>query len=115
VAAAVALLGIAFYALLLPGHLTSQFNAQLFKAEFGISAQAMCRADASGPSVPGAPDTSCPLCKGLAAFHLAVMPAAQAELAAPPAVTASYDQLRDDLAGTFVAAPRNRGPPSLPA
>jgi hypothetical protein len=114
VAAAVALLGVAFYALLLPWHLTSQFERHLFAAEFGISAQAMCRADASGQSVPGAPAESCPICKGLAAFHFAIAPAAQAELAAPPAITASYDQLRDDLAGTFVAAPRNRGPP-LPA
>ena len=32
IAAALALLGVAFYALLLPGHLTSQFNAQLYKA-----------------------------------------------------------------------------------
>jgi hypothetical protein len=115
VAAAFALLGIAFYALLLPGHLTSQFNAQLFKAEFGGFAQTICSVEASGPDVPGAPDTNCPLCKGLAAFHLAIVPAPQAELTAPPAVTESYDELREDVAGTRVASPRNRGPPSLPA
>ena len=42
IAAALALLGVAFYALLLPGHLTSQFNAQLYKADVGMFADAMC-------------------------------------------------------------------------
>jgi hypothetical protein len=111
VAAAVALLGVAFYALLLPWHLTSQFEAQLFKAEFGISAQAMCRADAPGQSVPGAPATSCPICKGLAAFHLAIAPAAQPELLAPPAISISFAYVREDLTGARVLNPRNRGPP----
>lgn len=114
VTAALALLGVALYALLLPGHLTSQFNAQVFAAELGISAQAICRADGDR-SVPGAPATNCPLCKGLAAFHLAIAPAAHSELAPPPALTASYAPLREDLTGTRVLAPRNRGPPSLPA
>ena len=114
VAAAVALLGTAFYALLLPWHLTSQFERHLFAAEFGISAQAMCRADASGPSVPGAPAESCPICKGLAAFHFAIAPAAQPELLSPPADSISFAYAREDLAGERVLNPRNRGPP-LPA
>jgi hypothetical protein len=111
VTAAVALLSVAFYALLLPWHLTSQFARQLFAADFGISAQAMCSADASGRSVPGAPDSSCPICKGLAAFHFAIAPAAQAELAPPPAVAVSFAHAREDLAGARLPHPRNRGPP----
>ena len=114
VAAAVALLSVAFYALLLPGHLTSQFERQLFAADFGISAEAMCRADAPGQGVPGAPDSSCPICKGLAAYHFAIAPAAQAELAPPPAFAVSFAHARENLTGSGVAAPRNRGPP-LPA
>jgi hypothetical protein len=114
VAAALALLSVAFYALLLPWHLTSQFERQLFAADFGISAQAMCSADASGQSIPGAPDSSCPICKGVAAFHFAIAPAAQAELAPPPAIAVSFAHAREDLAGARLSNPRNRGPP-LPA
>jgi hypothetical protein len=114
VAAAVALLSVAFYALLLPWHLTSQFERQLFTADFGISAQAMCSADASGRSVPGVPDSSCPICKGIAAFHFAIAPAAQAELTPPPAIAVSFAHAREDLAGARPTNPRNRGPP-LPA
>jgi hypothetical protein len=113
-AAAIALLGVAFYTLLLPWHLTSQFAAQLFAAEFGISADAMCRADPNDRSVPGAPATSCPICKTLAAFHFAIAPAAQAELAAPPTIAVSFAYEREDATGASVANPRNRGPP-LPA
>ena len=67
IGAALALLGVAFYALLLPGHLTSQFNAQLYKAEVGMFADAMCQSgDEGGKPMPA---TSCPICKGLAAFQ----------------------------------------------
>jgi hypothetical protein len=113
-AAAIALLGVAFYTLLLPWHLTSQFAAQLFAAEFGISADAMCRANPHDRSVPGAPATSCPICKGLASFDLAVAPPAQAELPAPPIAAAAVAYVRAHIAGAGVANPRNRGPP-LPA
>ena len=60
VAAALALLGVALYTLLLPWHLTSQFTVGLFEAEFGPVAQVMCGKSADGvnPSLPGSPATS---------------------------------------------------------
>jgi hypothetical protein len=119
-AAAFALAGIAFYALLLPWHLTSQFDAQLFKAqfaaefgtEFGALAQTMCTGSGSGaPTEPGAPASSCPICKGLAAFHIAIAPADQPAVAAPEAIALAFDHAREDLTGARTQTPRNRGPP----
>jgi hypothetical protein len=116
VAAGVALLGIAFYALLLPWHLTSQFALGLYEAEFGPLAAVMCGKSVDGvnPSLPGAPATSCPICKGLAAFQLTLAP--------PPPVVAlpalAHAQFvpgaSDDAAGAALPTPRSRGPP-LPA
>lgn len=114
VAAALALLGIAFYTLLLPWHLTSQFAAQLYRADVGIFADAMCTSNGGDRSDPAAPKTSCPICKGLAAFQLAVAPAAAIALPAAPAGTPLLAVVRDDVAGAAVPAPRSRGPP-LPA
>jgi hypothetical protein len=110
VAAVLALLGLAFYTLLVPWHLTSQFQLRLFEAEFGTFASTLC---GSGPVDPGAPKTNCPICKGLAAFHLAVeaapLPALPARFAGTPQLT----RTRDDVAGAAIITPRSRGPPLL--
>jgi len=114
-AAAFALLGIAFYSLLLPWHLTSQFAARLFQAEFGNLAGALCSstpATAENPATPGAPATSCPICKGLASFHLALEPAAPAALPLPEIGETFYASARDDAAGAPTLTPRSRGPPA---
>jgi hypothetical protein len=116
VAAALALLGVAFYTLLLPWHLTSQFTVGLFEAEFGPVAQVMCGKSADGvnPSLPGSPATSCPICKGLAAFQLTLAPAPPA-VALPAMVQAQFAAVAtDDVAGAALPTPRSRGPP-LPA
>jgi hypothetical protein len=116
IAAALALLGVTFYALLLPWHLTSQFALGLYEAEFGPLAAVICGKSVEGvnPSLPVAPATSCPICKGLAAFQLTLAPA-------PPAVALpalAHVQLvpaeSDDVAGAALPTPRSRGPP-LPA
>jgi hypothetical protein len=116
-AAAIALLGIAFYTLLLPWHLTSQLQRQLLTAGFGADRDIICQSgEADGVAKPpGAPATSCPICKGLAAFQLALIPA-------PPVVFPPRDvhvslarHVADDGANAFHIAPRNRGPPSFPA
>jgi hypothetical protein len=113
IAAALALLGVALYAYLLPGHLASQFAAQLRVADLGIfaSAGAMCTSDSSDPA---SPDTSCPICKGLASFHMAMAPPATAELPVPPHAAAILAVSREDVAGLALIKPRSRGPP-LPA
>lgn len=109
IAAALALLGVAFYALLLPGHLTSQFNAQLYKADVGMFADAMCLSGDQG-SKP-MPATSCPICKGLAAFQMAMVPPELAALPVMPHASAIIAALRDDVARASIPPPRSRGPP----
>ncbi len=109
-AAALALLGVAFYVLLLPWHLTSQFAAQIHRADLGIFADAMCTSDGA----PAAPATSCPICKGLAAFQLAMAAPEAATLAVMPHATPVLIIARDDVAGSDLPTPRSRGPP-LPA
>ncbi|CAN1723576.1 DUF2946 domain-containing protein [Hyphomicrobium sp. 1Nfss2.1] len=114
-AGAFALLGLTFYALLLPLHLTSQFDRQLFAAEFGTAADTICNAEGehrTGSTQPGAPASSCPICKGLAAFQLALTPAPS--VVVPPAhihariALASYE----DVAGATAVPARSRGPPT---
>ncbi len=109
VSAALALLGVAFYALLLPWHLTSQYTTNLYKLEIGELAGAICLSDGSSPAMPS---TSCPICKGLAAFHLAV--ASPATLLPPPPLDAGRMRiaLREDVADASLPSQRNRGPPS---
>jgi hypothetical protein len=108
VAAAVALAALAFYALLLPWHLTSQFAARLFAAEFGTLASSIC---GSGPVDPSAPSNGCPICKGLAAFQLVLEPAPAAPLPAHFAGTPELVHTRDDAVGAASPVPRSRGPP----
>jgi hypothetical protein len=110
-AAALALLGVAFYALLLPWHLTSQFSQQLHKADVGMFADAMCTPDGSSPATPAA---SCPICKGLAAFQLALAPPDAAALPQMPHATPLLARVRDSVADLATPSPRSRGPP-LPA
>ena len=112
VAAAVALLGVAFYALLLPWHLTSQFRGQLYQADIGEFAGAMCLGNGSSPAMPA---TGCPVCKGLAAFQLALAAPGMAALPAMPHATPVLAALRDDAVGAAVPAHRSRGPPLLSA
>jgi hypothetical protein len=108
VAAALALLGVAFYTLLVPWHLTSQFTAKLFEAEFGTLASTMCGSGSTNPSTPG---TDCPICKGLAAFQLALEPAPPAAPPAPTGRARHCVPARDDVAGATTPVPRSRGPP----
>lgn len=109
-AAALALLGVAFYALLLPWHLTSQFSQQLHRADVGIFADSMCTPDGSNPATPV---TSCPICKGLAAFQLALAAPDTLALPEPPHAVAFIQTVRDDVAALALPAPRSRGPPLL--
>jgi hypothetical protein len=113
VAAALALLGVALYALLLPWHLTSQFALGLYEAEFGPVASVICGkgADSTNPGLPGAPATSCPICKGLAAFQL-TLASSPTVLALPALGEAQFAAAApEDVAGAAPTAPRNRGPP----
>lgn len=109
-AAASALVGVALYALLLPWHLTSQFDRQLFAAEFGEAAALICSDTADGS--PEAPASSCPICKGLAAFQFALAAAPHTITPPLPVRSPSLLPLREDVASVLVPLPRSRGPPS---
>jgi hypothetical protein len=103
VAAALALLGVAFYALLLPWHLTSQLAMGLYEAEFGPAAALICRTSPSTATDPSLP-----------AFQLAIAPA-QLPMPQPPVVGRLAAAIAsDDVAGAVALTPRSRGPP-LPA
>jgi hypothetical protein len=105
-----ALLGVAFYVLLLPWHLTSQFSAQLYRADAGMFADSMCSPDGSNPALPA---SNCPICKGLAAFQLALATPATALLPAMPHASPVLTIVQDDVGSVAVPHPRSRGPPRL--
>jgi len=101
------------WALLLPWHLTSQFALGLYEAEFGPVASVICGkgGDSANPALPGAPATSCPICKGLAAYQL-TLASAPPVLALPALVEAQFATVAPaDVAGAAHPTPRNRGPP----
>ena len=106
VGAAFALLGVALYALLLPGHLASQFSAQLHRAD--AIAGVICMTDDSLPAMPA---TSCPICKGLAAFHLAMTPPDAIALPVMPHAAPVMASVRDHVAAVAPLRPNSRGPP----
>ena len=108
--AALALLGVALYALLLPWPLTSQFSAQLHHAD--VVAGVICSTDGSSPAMPA---SSCPICKGLASFQLALTPADVVVLPAMPHAVPVLATLQDDVAAIALSRPNNRGPPQTNA
>ena len=110
-AAALALLGVAFYALLIPLHFTSQLKTELYRAEVGMFAGTMCTADADGRTNPAMPATNCPICKGLAAFQLAMGAEAQSVLPSMPVGAPTLVVVHEDVAGVVLPSPRSRGPP----
>ncbi len=108
--AALALLGVALYALLLPWHLTSQFSSQLNRAD--VIAGVIC---STGDSAPSMPASSCPICKGMASFQLAIAPPDMVTLPAMPQASAALASSRDDVAEQARISPHSRGPPILSA
>lgn len=116
VAAILALLAVGYYAFLLPGHLVAQFASEVLAAEYGTSAGTLCssKAGADNSGTPSSPAAGCPICKGLAAFHLALAPVPQALLPAPEAGRVALLVLPGHLADSHPHTPRSRGPP-LPA
>ena len=111
IAAAFALLGVLAYALLLPGHLTSQFQAKLWLADVGIFAESMCQSDGSGDGERGKPQSNCPICKSVGAFQLALAAPESAALPAIPHAGPAQLPPPSAVVGSKLPAPRSRGPP----
>ena len=114
-AGAIALVAMAFYAVLLPWHTVSQATGP--PLSLGKSFEPPChQASAAGDDAktpqPAKPRTHCPICNGFAAFHFAA-PAPATFLLASPAVRAVIPHMVEgSLVGVTARAPQSRGPPS---
>ncbi len=109
--AAVALLGALFYAELLPGHLTSQFAAALFQADFSQFAGAICHGGGEEKPGPTGPVENCPICKSISAFAFGMLPTPQFELPAFEGRPVVGEPVRRAVVEATSLIPRSRGPP----
>jgi hypothetical protein len=109
---ALALAGMAFYAVLLPWHIAS--DSRLAQTAFELQTAHAARSSAEKPSPAKAPE-QCPMCKDFAGFQLTL--AGSAILAVIPREIgeALFDTSQDHLAESPVPPPQSRGPPHLPA
>ncbi len=113
-----ALLGMAFYAVLIPWHTVSQANLALAGSPLALVAEPPCHsvAGAPGETTKGshpAGKTHCPICTGFAALHLALASAAIALPAPPELGAARFDAAQQHVAVLPIAAPHSRAPPPL--
>jgi hypothetical protein len=118
-AGALALAGMAFYAVLLPWHTVSQATAEIAPGGLAGLSEPPCHQGA-GMAIPGAkaPEpskqrTHCPICSGFAALHLAVSPPTNALAVTVDAGALLPPAAEDDLADAAVPAPQSRGPPPV--
>jgi hypothetical protein len=116
VGATIALVGMAFYAMLFPWHTVSQTAMLLAQAGLGTSAIPLCHGEATPASDPAknsrpSKQTHCPICSGFAALQLAAA-GATVVVATPPAATIVLaDGTQDHLTDALRHAPQSRGPP----
>jgi hypothetical protein len=119
-AGALALAGMAFYAVLLPWHTVSQAAAEIAPTGLaGLSeppchqrAAAMAARSTKAPE-PSKPRTHCPICSGFVALHLAVSPPTNTLAVTVDAGALLPPAAEDDLAEAAVPAPQSRGPPPI--
>jgi len=112
-AGALALAGMAFYAVLLPWHTVSQATAQLTQSDLARSFEPPCH-DASAASKSPQPlkrRTNCPICNGFAALHFGVIAPVNV-LPVRVVVSALLPCTgEDNVADAPVRTPQCRGPP----
>ena len=112
---AVALAGMAFYAVLLPWHTVSQATGPPFS--LGKSFEPPChQASMAGDNAktpqPAKPRTHCPICNGFGALHFAAPAPAIALLVRPAVHAAIVQTVEDGLVAVTPRTPQSRGPPS---
>lgn len=120
-AAALALAGMAFYAILLPWHTVSQATTALVASRLGITSAAPCH-DASAAtkneqsSKGSAPSNKshCPICCGFAALQLTLAGAAIDVVTPPEEDDIVRPCTHDDFASIKARAAQSRGPPHIP-
>jgi len=111
-AGALALAGMAFYAVLLPWHIAS--DSRLGQTAFELKTAHAARSNAEKPS-PAKPPEQCPMCKDFAGFQLTLTGGAIHVVIPREIGEALFDTSQDHLAETKVPPPQSRGPPNLPA
>jgi hypothetical protein len=115
--AALALAGMAFYAVLLPWHSVSQASLAVAAPSQAMAAEHPCHghdkavADETSKDSKPASKTHCPICTGLGVLHLAMASAAIAFLAPQDPVAVIFDSTEDHLADAPVHSPQSRAPP----
>ena len=119
IAGAMALAGMAFYAVLFPWHTASQAAAQLVASTLEKPSKHICHESepssdgGSKRSPPAKPLSQCPICKGSAALQLALVGAANVVFARREASASAPRMADDGITARPVRAPQNRGPPLL--
>jgi hypothetical protein len=120
-AAAFALAGMAFYAVLLPWHTVSQATTALGAFGLGITPAAPCHDASAATKSEQSPKGSapsnksyCPICGGFAALQLTLAGAAIDVVTPPEAGSILPDCRLGDLASIKLPAPQSRGPPHFP-
>ena len=111
-----ALLGMAFYVVLLrvarrsPKRPCCSSRPSLERAPYRCAAGGSDRADQ--PAKEPSKQTHCPICSGYAALQFAVEGSAGAVLALPELGSLTFDSSQDHLAPALVHVPQSCGPPS---
>jgi len=111
---ALALAGMAFYAVLVPWHIASDSVLHLAHAGFELKTAHAARSNAEKPS-PAKPPEQCPMCKDFAGFQLALTGGAINVVIPREFGDALFDTSQDHIAEASVPPPQSRGPPHLPA
>lgn len=113
--ATLALLGMAFYAVLIPWHTVSQATLGLDPAQAWADAAPMCHSISAADSQqkPGTPKTHCPICGGFAALQFALAGAWIAVVLPTDTGAVLADGTQAHLTAIAVRAPQSRGPPPL--
>jgi hypothetical protein len=113
---AIAIVAMAFYAVLLPWHTVSQATGP--PPSLGKAFEPPCHQvsaagdnDAKTPQ-PAKPRTHCPICNGFAAFHFAAPTLASILFERTAVHAAVLHAVEDGLVGVTARAPRSRGPPT---
>jgi hypothetical protein len=109
---ALALAGMAFYALLLPWHIVS--DSKLAQAALELKTAHAARSNAEKPS-PATPPEQCPMCKDFAGFQLTVAGGTIHVVIPREFADVLFDTAQDHIAEASVPPAQSRGPPHLPA
>jgi DUF2946 family protein len=122
IAGACALIGVLFYAALIPVHIVSEVSTALLGAELGDALDVICHgslafadhtSNGSVPAAPTVPQKHCPFCQGLVAFQVAIASANTLSIIRIAVRAAAPDLTDEGLASTSLPAPQNRGPPAF--